>query len=252
MKTHVFLGPSLSLSSARTIAPSVIYHPPASLGDVYLLTLTGAETILIIDGYFDSFPPVWHKEIMYAMSCGTTVAGAASMGALRAAELHRFGMIGIGTVFAAYRDSRLTDDDEVAVAHAPAEFGYRCISTAMVDIRYALSHAERAGIISPETSQLACSRAKQMFFPERNWIDIVRSVADAGAPRSETEDLLALIRTNNLSIKAEDAADALARIAGDGLPRGKPGRVPPPFERTNAWSRFEQTFSPHSDLPTNG
>jgi hypothetical protein len=118
MSTHAFLGPSLSLPSARAIAPSVAYHPPASLGDVYQLTRTGAETILIIDGLFDSLPPVWHKEILYAMSCGSTVAGCASMGALRAAELHRFGMIGLGTVFEQYRDGRLTDDDEVTVTGA--------------------------------------------------------------------------------------------------------------------------------------
>jgi hypothetical protein len=244
MSTHAFLGPSLSLPSARAIAPSVAYHPPASLGDVYQLTRTGAETILIIDGLFDSLPPVWHKEILYAMSCGSTVAGCASMGALRAAELHRFGMIGLGTVFEQYRDGRLTDDDEVTVTHAPAEFGYRCISTAMIDIRYALSRAERDGIISPETSELACSRAKQMFFPERNWKDIIQSAVAAGAPSLEAADLLTFVQASNLSIKAEDAANALAVIAADTLPRSEPrAAVRPAFERTNAWNRFEQVFS---------
>jgi hypothetical protein len=244
MRTHAFLGPSLRLSSARAIAPSVAYHPPASLGDVYQLTRTDAETILIIDGHFDSLPPVWHKEILYAMSCGITVAGCASMGALRAAELHPFGMIGLGMVFEQYRDGRLTDDDEVAVTHAPAEFGYRCISTAMVDIRYALSRAERDGIISPETSELACAQAKQMFFPERNWKDIIQSAADVGAPPLEAVSLLKLVKASNLSIKAEDAANAFAVIAADTLPRREPrAAVRPSFERTNAWNRFEQAFS---------
>ena len=48
------------------------------------------------------------------MAAGTQVFGAASMGALRAAELAPFGMIGVGAIFAAYRDGRLTGDDEVA------------------------------------------------------------------------------------------------------------------------------------------
>src|SRR5688572_32760283 len=51
---------------------------------------------------------------------GVRVFGAASMGALRAAELQPFGMIGVGQVFQAYRRGHLTDDDEVAVAHGPA------------------------------------------------------------------------------------------------------------------------------------
>ena len=43
--------------------------------------------ILIIDGVFQSEPAVRHKEILWALSLGVPVVGAASMGALRAAEL---------------------------------------------------------------------------------------------------------------------------------------------------------------------
>ena len=45
------------------------------------------------------------------------------MGALRAAELHAFGMRGVGRIFEAFRDGELEDDDEVAVVHGPAEPG---------------------------------------------------------------------------------------------------------------------------------
>ena len=47
------------------------------------------------------------------------------MGALRAAELHVFGMVGVGRVFELFRDGLLEDDDEVAVAHGPADSGYQ-------------------------------------------------------------------------------------------------------------------------------
>ena len=46
------------------------------------------------------------------------------MGALRAAELHPFGMVGIGQVYEWYRDGTIDADDEVAVAHGPAEFAF--------------------------------------------------------------------------------------------------------------------------------
>ena len=68
----------------------------------------------IIDGGFEYTAPVWHKEILYALSAGTRVLGAASMGALRAAECHSFGMTGVGSIFKEYRDGTRIDDSDVA------------------------------------------------------------------------------------------------------------------------------------------
>jgi hypothetical protein len=70
-----------------------------------------------VDGYFERVPAVWHKEVLWAISQGIRVYGSASMGALRAAELSAFGMIGIGKIFEWYRDGVIERDDEVAVAH---------------------------------------------------------------------------------------------------------------------------------------
>jgi len=58
------------------------------------------------------------------MAQGIHVFGAASIGALRAAELDVFGMRGIGDIYEAFRDGLLEDDDEVAVLHGPEELGY--------------------------------------------------------------------------------------------------------------------------------
>src|SRR5207248_2029284 len=133
---YVFLGPSLSVAAAEAILDAN-YLPPVSVGDVCALVLDREPpfAIGIVDGLFEQVPAVWHKEILYAISRNVLVFGAASMGALRAAELHQFGMIGVGNVFAAYRDGIYEEDDEVAVAHAPAEHGYRPLSEAMVNLR---------------------------------------------------------------------------------------------------------------------
>ncbi|MEL7154742.1 MAG: TfuA-like protein, partial [Pseudomonadota bacterium] len=91
MKTVAFLGPSLPPADAAGVTDAVIL-PPARRGDVvHAIAKHDPETILIIDGYFEQVPSVWHKEILWALSQGRTVAGAASMGALRAAELDQFG-----------------------------------------------------------------------------------------------------------------------------------------------------------------
>src|SRR5690606_24942574 len=101
-----------------------------------------------IDGYFEHVPSVWHKEILWAMQEGIHVYGAASMGALRAAELAAFGMVGVGAIYEAYATNALEDDDEVAVAHASAEEGYRPLSNAMVDVRATFETAFVQGILS--------------------------------------------------------------------------------------------------------
>ena len=91
----VFVGPSLDLASARATLDAS-YEPPARQGDVLRAVTCGAEAIGIIDGYFDWTLSVWHKEILWALTQGAHVYGAASMGALRAAELETFGMHGVG------------------------------------------------------------------------------------------------------------------------------------------------------------
>ena len=61
---------------------------PSAQGDVYRVAQERPSAIGIVDGYFEGVLSVWHKEILWAMAEGIHVFGSASMGALRAAELH--------------------------------------------------------------------------------------------------------------------------------------------------------------------
>ncbi|MBV9280357.1 MAG: TfuA-like protein, partial [Chloroflexi bacterium] len=124
MTAYIFLGPTLAVEEAQCVLDAV-YHPPVSQGDVYRASLHHPSAIGIVDGSFEMVPAVWHKEILWAMTRGIHVFGAASMGALRAAELAAFGMEGVGAIFEAYCRGFLEDDDEVAVRHGPAQVGYR-------------------------------------------------------------------------------------------------------------------------------
>lgn len=93
----VFLGPTLRLPDAqRTL--DAIYLQPVSQGDIILAAHAfRPKAMVLIDGLFEDRPAVRHKEILWALSQGIVMIGAASMGALRAAELHPFGMIGVGS-----------------------------------------------------------------------------------------------------------------------------------------------------------
>ena len=92
----VFLGPSLPSSETRRIARCTVL-PPARQGDIWRALIEHRpRAIALIDGVFESQPSVWHGEILDALDSGVRVFGASSMGALRAAELQAFGMVGVG------------------------------------------------------------------------------------------------------------------------------------------------------------
>ena len=88
MSTFIFLGPSLNITYAKSIFPDAYYLPPVACGDIIQVMKLGAKKIVIIDGYFENQPSVWHKEILYAISKGINVYGDSRMWSLRSAELN--------------------------------------------------------------------------------------------------------------------------------------------------------------------
>ena len=102
------------------------------------------------------------------MAQGIHVYGSASIGALRAAELHAFGMVGIGRIYEAFRDGILEDDDEVAVLHGPEELGYPAVTEAMVNIRATLDKAVAEGMIDQALGDHLTEVGKLLFYKERS------------------------------------------------------------------------------------
>jgi hypothetical protein len=216
MSTYVFLGPTLPVEVARSILPEAVYLPPVSMGDVYTLLEQNPQRIAIVDGLFERTPAVWHKEILFALSRGVRVLGSSSMGALRAAELHRFGMVGVGRIFEAYRDGMLEDDDEVALGHAPAEHGWRPLSEAMVNIRTGLCRAEQRGLIAARTHGVLLQVAKQTFYLERSWHAALGAGTRLGLPPAELDALREFVLRERPDQKREDAVELLEVLAREG------------------------------------
>jgi hypothetical protein len=204
------------------------------------------RAIGIIDGYFQWAPAVWHKEILWAISEGVHVFGAASMGALRAAELDAYGMQGVGRVFRAYLDGHLDgigdafeDDDEVAVVHGPPESGYRGASDAMVDIRCTLMQAAREGVISEATHHALVTRAKAMFYPDRRFREVVvRGRADA-LPEPELAALECWLPSGRIDQKRRDAVAMLEAMRDFLATNPPPARARFDFQRTTHWASAE-------------
>jgi hypothetical protein len=248
---YVFLGPSLPLDEARRVCPAV-YLPPVRLGDVRrCVEFGGASGIGIIDGYFERVPAVWHKEILWALANGVRVAGAASMGALRAAELAPFGMQGVGRIFEAYcrgvfapfDGEPFEDDDEVAVVHGPAEAGWLA-TEAMVNIRATLAAATDEGVVNAAQRDRLARRAKVIFYKERSWATLLRLAEADGMDVAALARLRTWLPRGRVDQKRRDALELLHRL---NELRGRPSAARFAFAATSLWRRAMEPAGDDTD-----
>jgi len=256
MNACIFAGPTLPSQEDVKVLDAT-WLPPAKHGDVYrAVSLLRPRAIGIVDGYFQWAPSVWHKEILWAIHEGVHVFGAASMGALRAAELWSFGMRGVGLIFEAYRDGVLTrcgnepfeDDDEVAVVHGPPETGYIAASEAMVNMRCTLADAETAGVIAGATRARLVAVAKALFFPERSYELLLERGRAAALPEDELAALRAWLPAGRVNQKRADALamlDAMRNFLAADPPPARAGFF---FEHTTLWDRAVAELLPAAAL----
>lgn len=212
MRAMIFAGPSLPPAARPAEEPAIEWHPPVRQGDVVRAAQAGPDVIGIVDGYFEIVPTVWHKEILWAMAQGVHVFGAASIGALRAAELDVFGMRGIGCIYEAFRDGVLEDDDEVAVLHGPEELGYPPLTEAIVNMRATFDEAMRAGVLAPDVATLLTAIAKSLFYKERTYDAVFDRAATLGLLVGPLRDLAAWLPANRIDQKRRDADALLTAI----------------------------------------
>lgn len=238
----VFVGPSLGREEAATLLDAR-YLPPAVAGSVASVVDAQPRAIAVIDGLFEQVPAVTHKELLYALHRGIPVYGASSMGALRAAELAAFGMQGRGWVFERYHAGDLEDDDEVAIAHADVEHGFRPLCDAMASIRFTLDQAVASGVLSSQTRARLTDSAKSAFYPERSWPALERTTQlwNDAAEQARFRQWRA---QHYVDIKAEDAR-GLLRELGSSEPK-QPLEVPEfRFASTHFFTSLRATWGHH-------
>ena len=97
--TRIYAGLSLDAANARMILPEASFSRPIARGELLQAVDEGVQVVVLIDGKFDQNLAVSPDEIRDALSCGVRLYGSSSMGALRASELHSYGMIGHGLIF---------------------------------------------------------------------------------------------------------------------------------------------------------
>ena len=227
----VFTGPTLPGDAVLRVLPGAELHPPIRHGDLLRLEPAAGDVVTIIDGLFQQAEPIRHKEILWALGRGVSVVGAASMGALRAAELGRFGMRGIGRIHRVLALGIIDGDDEVAVAHAGSEEGWRPVSTALVNLRYTCLGLIRRELITRDDARCIVRSAARLSFDRRVLPEIMARAIDEGCGPERAVRLQGLLREHAVDVKRDDALEALGCVARHGptvagLPPGDRGGIP--------------------------
>jgi TfuA protein len=209
-KPIVYLGPTLSRAEAIKILDAD-YRDPAKKGDFLMLSRDSDEKKYVgfVDGVFlHDYPPSPIEVYHLATRKNIELIGASSLGALRAVELEKFGMKGIGKIFQLYKNGIINADDEVAVTFVRENNILQ--SEAMIDIRFNLFLAYKKGLITNQTKKRFAKIAKNIYFPFRNYADILKLTQQQfPSIHNELESFRSYILKNRDSLKARDAIKLL-------------------------------------------
>ena len=168
MNLCVFAGPSLPPED-RVAARGVTYAPPASRGDL-MRASESHDAILLIDGVFHHDLAPSPKE-SYAVCQRVRLFGAASMGALRAAECAPYGAVPLGAIAGWFVRETIDGDDEVAVLVDPRT--QAALTVPSVNVRYVSRLAVRRNLLSASEAADLIAGARDIFYMERTWDGVV-------------------------------------------------------------------------------
>lgn len=228
MKIVVFGGPSIQ---GLDRIPDAVYLPPAKHADIISLVYNDRpDVIVFIDGRNPAEGlSVWHSEIMEALNKGVRVYGAGGVGAIRAVELEKWGMIGQGEVYRLYKEAGADDDSEVLCEYAVEEGRYIRSTEPMVNIRATICKAVSRNVLPAEHAGKLLHAARSVFYRKRTWEAVFAAGKDAGLASEGIEKVRVFIQTNYVDQQREDACDVLKTVAAltdTDLPKD----VPPPHD----------------------
>jgi hypothetical protein len=215
----VFAGPSIDKEFIQSKLLHARVLPPVAQGQIAeIISHEDVQTILLIDGLFYQSLSVLHKEIVLALQQGVNIVGCSSMGALRAAELHRYGMVGVGKVFKYYRDNFITGDDEVAVLHETVE-PYKNSTIPMINLRIFLeeSLSQPGFYVTAEEAELILNTLLDIPFSRRTYKELECGLQKK-LSSARTQQIINFMQENVPDYKKLDAVEAVEYIASGNLP----------------------------------
>ncbi|MEO1313396.1 MAG: TfuA-like protein, partial [Pseudomonadota bacterium] len=171
----VYLGPSARPEAVLRHLPDAVLRPPIKRGDLHRDRLLRFSVFVVIDGVFAQEEALSPREVVDVIADGGRFVGAASMGALRAADCAPAGALGVGAVYRLFRRRVISSEDEVAVTFLP---GVGAVTLSLVSIRWALHRGWRRGALSRARAEALFAAAQALPYTERTWQRICAAAPD--------------------------------------------------------------------------
>jgi hypothetical protein len=164
--------------------PNAEILPRIQRGDIAQAIRDGVHVVGIIDGEFQQARAVSPSELMDALRSGMRVYGSSSIGALRAVELERYGMIGVGAVFSLVKETFGFRDDFVATTFVEEGGEVRADSLPFVAFFLNAKQLVASGALSDSAAGDLCEHYARLHFTQRNEAALERALR-AAAPSGD-------------------------------------------------------------------
>jgi ribosomal protein S12 methylthiotransferase accessory factor len=235
----IFVGPSIPLDIAKRALPNGEYRPPIKRGD--LDTIESGQIVGIIDGVFSQTLAISPGEIRDAIGRGVVVYGAASMGALRAAEIPQ--VHGIGKIFEMYRYGAIERDDEVALLFDPSTF--KPLTVPLINLRYGVERLVRSATLSKDVGDALIKACSELHYRDRTYTAIFDN--SRLAHNRDREEIAQLL--SRFDLKREDALSLIETLAQVRCSNGNTtsAAAAPPFWETST-TRVRATEDPTAPI----
>ncbi len=205
MNVIIFAGPSISnFKDFRKKYKNFLFFPPLKHADLISnVEYYEPDIVGIIDDYSGMLESVWHNEILYVIEKGIKVFGAGAIGAIRAAELNKFGMQGVGTVYKFYKSNQIASDVEV-VSVFDEKNNFNRITIPLINIRFTLKSIN----IPKELSDKILSIAKNIYWKKRTKDKLLEELVK----NNISKNIISNIFNNFIDIQLNDSFDLCKSI----------------------------------------
>lgn len=205
LKIKIYSGLSLKEAVVKKYLPTAIFSRPVKRNEIYDDIKNGVHIIGIIDGEFLQNLSVSPTEIRDAMRCGLSVYGSSSMGAMRAAELLSFGMIGCGRIYEQIsRDPYFRDDKLGQIFYE----GTDLISLPFMDFFLGMEDLVERKIVSRKDSNEVVKYYEDLHFADRNYAALRAQILK----RPNKENLLDVLHKAKKSIVSQKSKDGVLLV----------------------------------------
>ena len=217
----VFAGASIRAFNQQ-IHRTFDVRPPIRRGDLVAVFEQNQSSrpgiVIILDGIFGTKLAVPPGEIYQLLERGWRVFGASSIGALRAADCHCAGMIGMGHIYTGYALGRYTSENDVSTLYHSDDYAQLTYSLAQMD--WCLSMLVRC--VTPEKQSLISAFNRKMrakYWAHRN-IEFTLNLFRSTFGDTHTKLFEDCLAHPWMDIKVRDAAGLMNTLIQAGAARG--------------------------------